>query len=283
MSEETSALQERIGRRGRTRRHEVRLTLGELAERAGVSARFLSDLEAGRANISISRLQDVAVALGLSLTRLIEPSSSGPRAAIARLLEGRDEAELERLLTLLEVNLGRRSPRLIAVMGVRGCGKSTIGAGLAAALSLPFIELDARIEARAGMSLGDIFTLHGEPFFRALQLDCLQQLVSSGERAVVALPGGIVASEQAWALSGSACTRIWLQATAEDLWARVFAQGDTRPMQGREDAMADLRALMRSRRPLYAQAELVADTSGASVDQILRSLVAELDARGLLP
>ena len=126
------------------------------------------------------------------------------------------------------------------------------------------------------MLVADLFTMHGEAYYRALELACFVELVETHQRCVVALPGGIVTSSDAWALLRS-CTTVWLRATAEDYWRRVFSQGDLRPMEGREDAMAELRALMRRRASLYGQADVVIETSGVAIDDVVSSALDALD------
>ena len=275
MTHTPEALTHRIGSRVRLRRKGLGLPVRALAERSGVSARFLADVETGKANISVVKLAAVARALQMPLATLIEPSRSGPRQAIDGLLADCTEDDLERVRDVVELTLQRRRPRVVALLGIRGAGKSTVGQALAAELELPFVELDKRIEAEAGMPIGDIFTLHGEVYYRSLELRCLSAVVTSGTRCVVALPGGVIASEAARSLIRE-CTSIWLRAQPQDYWDRVFAAGDTRPMAGRENAMAELRALVERRAPLYANADLAVDTGGLSparvVDQVLATL-----------
>ncbi len=278
MSDDVNDLQKRIGSRVRQRRMDLGYTLRILAERAGLSARFLSGLEAGRANISIGRLSQLAAALDLPLGTLIRPEQVGVRRAVEELLARCTPEELEGILSVIEIILRRRTPPIIALLGIRGAGKSRVGALLAAELRLPFVELTERVEARAGLPLGDVFTLYGEGRYRALELECFTELIEAGERCVVAMPGGVVSSPEAMTLLAGCCTSVWLRATAEDYWDRVFAQGDTRPMVGRSDPRAELRALIRRRDPLYARADIVVDTSGLDPSQVTRSVLTALDA-----
>ncbi len=273
----------RVGSRVRQHRSRQGTTLKILAETSGLSVRFLSDVESGKANISIGRLAQLAAALDASITSLIQPTGGSSRQAIDQLLADCDEAELVRVRDVIEVTLGKRTPRLIGLLGIRGAGKSTVGGQLARALDLPFIELGARIEARAGMPIGDVFSSHGEPHYRALELECLVALVARGQPCVVALTGGIVGYESAFNVIRESCTSVWLKATARDYWSRVHAQGDTRPMAGRKDAMADLRTLVARRDPLYRQADLVFDTSASTVEETVTALLATLDAAGRRP
>jgi len=260
------------------------LSIKAVAERAGMSSRFLSEVEAGRGNIAIGRLNNLAGALELPMVSLIRPlSAGGARHAIEELLAGCSDDELTQLLGLLEVARGKRVPRVIGLLGVRGSGKSTVGAALADELGISFVELARRIEEQAGMPLGDLFSLHGEAYYRRLEQKCLTDLVTSGEACVAALPGGIVGNADAFQLIRETCYSVWLRARVEDYWERVFAQGDTRPMAGREDAMADLEALVAHRDPLYRQADHIVETSGMPVDEIVNGLLTELDGAKLRP
>ena len=269
MEQHQSKLLGRIGRRVRRRRNQLELTFVDLAARSGLSRRFISDVEAGRANISIIKLQMLADALKMPLDGLLRPVEEGPKFALIRLLESCSDEQAARALDVIEITLGHRRPGIIALLGLRGAGKTSVGSALAKAWGLPFVELAEQIESLAGMPLGDIFTLHGEAYYRRLELRSLSELVVLGQPCVVALPGGIVGSEASRTLIAESCISIWLRAKAEDYWARVFSQGDTRPMRGRHDAMADLRALVKQRDPLYAAADLTVDTSGKALAQVV--------------
>ncbi|MCA9596052.1 MAG: helix-turn-helix domain-containing protein [Myxococcales bacterium] len=225
------------------------LTLHALSERAGVSERFLAQLEAGQGNISVARLCDVAHALGTSA---------------ARLLEG--------------VGEGSAEPGVVALLGLRGAGKSTIGPRLAQALSVPFVELDQLVERAAGMTLGEVFELQGEAFYRRLERETLRRVFADHPRAVIATGGSIVGDAESFDLLRRAATTVWLKAKPEDHMQRVRAQGDERPMRNRDDAMSELRALLRSRTPLYAQADHVVDTSLLGIDGSITALVDALSA-----
>lgn len=218
-------------------------TLRELAERSGVSVRFLVQLEAGRGNISIKRLADLADAFGVT------------------------PADLLREATVLR-------PRVIALLGLRGAGKTTIGRQLARRLRLRFVELDRRIEKAADMSLAEVFSLYGEDHYRRLERDTLARVLAENRSIVLATGGGIVASPDTYAMLKQHATTIWLRATPEDHWHRVVSQGDRRPMADHPQAMADLRALLATREPLYARADRTVDTSGQSVEEIVRALTA---------
>lgn len=267
----------RIGSRARHRRGELGLSIKALAERAGMSPRFLSDVEAGRGNIAVGRLDNLADALEMPVVSLLQPTAGSVRSSIDELLAGCSEAELAPLLSVLEAARGKRVRKVIALLGVRGAGKSTVGRALAKQLGLPFVELVAQIEELAGMPLGELFDLHGTGYYRRLEHRCLTDLLTSGRACVAALPGGIVSRPDAFQLVRETCHSVWLRAEPQDYWERVHAQGDTRPMAGREDAEAELQALIAQRNPLYRQAEHVVETSGIEPDAVVTTLLTKLD------
>ncbi|MGE0707645.1 MAG: shikimate kinase [Planctomycetota bacterium] len=277
----SDAVLARVGARVRARRQGRSWTLRALAEHTGLSPRFLAQLEGGQGNIAIGRLEVVARALGVSLASLVaeEPEGAGELLTQVRdLLTERSPAELRRCLTALRAALERR-PRFVALLGLRGAGKSTLGRRAADALGLELVELDERIEAAAGLSLGEIFALHGEPYYRRLERGCLKSLIEDDRPCVVALSGGVVSNPEAFELVLRHATTVWLRAAPEDHMARVLEQGDRRPMADREDAMAEMRALLEAREPLYRQAELAIDTSAAG-EEALGLLIAALAGAG---
>jgi XRE family aerobic/anaerobic benzoate catabolism transcriptional regulator len=240
----------RVGARVRQARSDRRLTMREVAERSGLSLRFLSQLEAGEANIAIGRLAAVATALGVPLADLVAENGTNGEAK-----------------------------RDVALLGLRGAGKSTIGPRLAERLGAGFVELDERIEEAAGMGVAEIFSLHGEAYYRRIERECLERLLDGASAQVVALSGGIVQNEEAFALARRRCATVWLKARPEDHMKRVLAQGDRRPVANRPDAMAELRAILASREPLYQLADVTVDTSRATVDAAVDALAESLSAR----
>lgn len=229
-----------LGRRARAQRLARGLTLREVAERSGVSSRFLVQLEAGDGNISVRRLADVAAALDTT-----------PSALLAA-----DDA----------------APRIVALLGLRGAGKTTIGRRLAKRRRVPFVELDKRIEQAADLSLGEIFALHGEEYYRRLEREVLQEVLGEARPMVLATGGGLVASPDTFAMLRRSAVTVWLRASPEQHWNRVVRQGDRRPMADHPQAMADLRALLAAREPLYALADHTVDTSSSPVDRVVESV-----------
>ncbi len=226
-----------LGHRVRGLREGHHLTRRALSERSGVSERYLADLESGRGNISVARLAQVARALGLP-TRDLLPAEDGERPAIA-------------------------------LLGLRGAGKSTVGPRLAERLGVPFVELDARVEAEAGLTLRELFDFHGEAYYRRVEREVLEGVLGHPGGAVIATGGGIVTSPEAFELLQRQATTVWLKADPEDHWHRVVDQGDPRPMADNPHAMAELRALLAERAPLYARARYTVDTSVCGVDQVV--------------
>jgi len=232
-----------LGKRVRARRFLNGLSQKRLAERAGLSPRYVSQLESGHGNISIVRLYELTQALGVPLHEMVR-------------LEGRR--------------------RIIALIGLRGAGKSTVGKNVAEKLGRPFVELDALIEEEAGLGLAEIFALHGESYYRRLERDVLSQLVAAERDTVLATGGSLATERPTFELLKESAVTIWLKAKPEQHLERVAAQGDRRPMAGRADPLAELGTLLKDREPLYGEAEIVVDTSALTsqqvADEILRKI-----------
>lgn len=255
------ALLHSLGGAVRAQRTAAGLTLRALATRARVSERFLAQLESGLGNISVARLADVADALGTSLAELLTLGGKGQRAAArAR-------------------GLGPDSRRVIALLGVRGAGKSSIGGRVARRLKIPFVELDALVAREAGMSLSMIFELQGEAYFRRLERQVLRKLVDGAGSCVLATGGALVTDPETFTLLRQRAITVWLRAEAQDHWTRVVAQGDARPMKGRANAMSELKLLLRARRPLYAQAAHKVDTSGIPLERAVERVLDAIKGR----
>ncbi|HYV17734.1 MAG TPA: shikimate kinase [Verrucomicrobiae bacterium] len=253
-SRSEAAILARVGAAVRGARRRRGLTRRAVAARSGLSERFLAQIEAGTGNISLLRLVDLAGALEVPVGALLSPEEDRVTQRAAP------------------------PPPRIALVGLRGAGKSTIGRRLAKRLQAPFVELDARIERAAGMTIGQIFDLNGERHFRRLEREALQSLAAEPGPLVVAAGGGIVTEPETWALLRAAFTTVWLSAAPADHWTRVVAQGDRRPMAGSADAMSELKGLLEARRPLYSQADVTIDTSRLRIGDALLRIVRHLDA-----
>jgi len=275
-----------LGERVRLLRAQRGLTRKGVAQASGVSERHLANLEYGIGNASILILQQVATALDCSLAELVgDMTTSTPDWLMLReLLQGRGDADVRRARVALASLFGNghadpaRSRRL-ALIGLRGAGKSTLGALLADALELPFIELSREIEKIAGCSIREIHDLYGTAAYRRYERRALDETVKAHRAVVIATPGGIVAEPATFNQLLEHCTTIWLQASPEEHMGRVAAQGDTRPMAASREAMEDLRRILAGRAAFYSKADAVLDTSGRSVRQsfaALASLAAEM-------
>ncbi|MGZ3427135.1 MAG: shikimate kinase [Polyangia bacterium] len=282
-----SALLAAVGARVRALRESQGLTQRILAEKSGVSSRFLAQLEAGDGNISLERFDAVARALATSPSALLDPRATvanlggddergKQRAAVTELLDRRSSTELGEVRRWLEARFARRTAPVIALLGLRGAGKSTIGPKLAARLSLRFVELDAAIERAAGLTLSEIFQIHGESYYRRLERETLMALLADGDGMVVATGGSIVNDKETFKLLRRRAVTVWLKARPEDHWNRVIQQGDQRPMAQHPHAMSELRALLSARERLYAEAEHVIDTARLDVDAAVDKLAREL-------
>ncbi|MFO1272306.1 MAG: helix-turn-helix transcriptional regulator [Rubrivivax sp.] len=261
-----------LGERVRSLRSRRGMTRRALALATDVSERHLANLEYGLGNASILILLQVAQALQCSIAELVgDVSTSSPEWLLLReLLEGRDEATLHRVRVAVGEMLGtggahgqgggERSSR-IALIGLRGAGKSTLGAMLAEDLGFPFVELSREIEKFAGCSISEIQALYGQNAYRRYERRALEEAVQIYPEAVIATPGGLVSDPATFNLLLAHCTTVWLQADPEDHMKRVTAQGDTRPMASSREAMEDLKSILAGRAAFYSKAEFRVDTS----------------------
>src|SRR2546423_5794322 len=203
----------RLGERVRALRSEHGMTRRDLAQASGVSERYLAQLEAGRGNMSVLLLRKVGLAMGVPVERLVHEDEYAPRA------------------------------RRIALIGLRGAGKSTLGAKLAQALRIPFVELDREVEKEAGAKLGEVFAMYGQDAFRRFEQRALERVLSQHERAVIAAGGGLVTAPATYQRLQEQCFCVWLKASPEEHMARVIAQGDMRPSKGRSAALDEVKKL----------------------------------------
>lgn len=279
IAREKNALLKNIGLRVRTLRLEGNFTIRDLAERADLSLRFINQLEAGQGNISIAGLARVATALSRSLIELI-PQTNGDhslQAEVWHLIAQCAENDLREFQQWFANRAGHSQPRFIALVGLRGAGKSTVGSKLAKKLKTDFVELDSSIEKSAGMSLGEIFSIHGEAYYRRLELEALQKLFHESKGCVVATGGSIVTESESWNLVKRFCFTVWLRATPREHMTRVLKQGDLRPMKDNPSAMTELKALLARREHLYAEANLKVRTSRKTPAEIVALINKALD------
>jgi XRE family aerobic/anaerobic benzoate catabolism transcriptional regulator len=271
-----------LGMRTRRLRARSGLTRKELAREAQVSERHLANLEAGVGNPSVQILRQVARALNCSAAEMIDlDDESADWLLIRDLLRGRGPEELaaaRRALTDhfgLTGSLDSRNTR-IALVGLRGAGKSTLGRLLADHLQYPFIEVNREVERLAGVRPEEVHSLYGASAYRRYERRALEEVIARNPRAVIATPGGLVSETATFNLVLQNCVTVWLKAAPEEHMNRVLAQGDTRPMAGIRQAMDDLRLILVERSPFYAKADITCDTSGQSVTDSFRRLIADL-------
>jgi XRE family aerobic/anaerobic benzoate catabolism transcriptional regulator len=234
-----------LGDRVRAWRSVHRMTRKALAAASGVSERYLAQLEAGEGNISVLLLRKVARAMGVPVESLVrEERAHGERAA-----------------------------QRVALVGLRGAGKSTLGEKLDQSLGVPFIELDREVEREAGAALGEVFAMYGQDAYRRFERRALERVLAQHERAVIAAGGSLVTDPGTYRLLRERCLCVWLKASPEEHMARVIAQGDMRPFRGRSAALDEIRQLLAGRERLYGRADLTLDTSGKSARSCLSQLI----------
>jgi XRE family transcriptional regulator, aerobic/anaerobic benzoate catabolism transcriptional regulator len=275
-----------LGERVRALRARRGMTRKAVSIAAGVSERHLANLEYGVGNASILVLLDVAQALQCSLAELLgDVTASSPEWLLIReLLEHGDETTLRRVrvvigevlgtggaATAAGVRGGRRSAR-IALIGLRGAGKSTLGKLLAEDLDFPFIELSAEIEKFAGCTVAEIQALYGQNAYRRYERRALEETIQIYGECVIATPGGLVSDPATFNELLSHCTTVWLQAAPEDHMKRVMAQGDLRPMAQSKEAMSDLKGILAGRAAFYSKADYTLDTSAQPLDATFAAL-----------
>jgi len=265
-----------MGRHVREVRERQGMARKALSQNAGVSERYLAQLEAGEGNASILLLRSVARALGMPLTELIEPrGNSVEQRLIRRFLDRLPEHRLEDVVFRLMREFGHEEAarkKRIALIGLRGAGKTTLGAALAKDRRVPFVELDREIEREAGISLSEVFLLYGEAGYRRIERRCLARTLETHPEMVMTVGGGIVSEPETFNLLLQNCMTVWVKAAPDEHMARVVAQGDFRPMQGHAEAMEDLTKILGSREPLYRKADATLDTTGDRPEQSLRKL-----------
>jgi XRE family aerobic/anaerobic benzoate catabolism transcriptional regulator len=230
----------RLGERVRAWRSEHGMTRKALSAASGVSERYLAQLEAGEGNISVLLLRKVARAMSVPVEDLVREDNSPEKS--------------------------------IALIGLRGAGKSTLGAKLAEFMKIPFVELDREVEKEAGAALGEVFAMYGQDAFRRFERRALERVLAQQERAVIATGGSLVTDPATYKLLLERCVCVWLKASPDEHMARVISQGDMRPFKGRSAALEEIRKLLADRDRLYARADVTVDTSGKTLKQALTEL-----------
>lgn len=261
-----------LGARVRELRSLRGMTRKAVAREADVSERHLAQLELGDGNVSIVLLRRIATALNVTLEDLFAPKAPIPdeKRMIGELLERLPLYRLQELLQRLthELTNSEKSRRSrIALIGLRGAGKSTLGAKLSRDLNVPFVELDREIEKDAGMGLAEIFSLYGQAGYRRIEGRTLDRVLKQHPHAVLSIGGGVVSQKDTYDRLLSNCITVWVKANPEDHMARVIAQGDFRVMGDNNEAMDDLRRILEAREPLYRRADIHLETSGEPVDE----------------
>ena len=276
-----------LGERTRALRSRRGLTRRALAKAADVSERHLANVEMGVGNASVQFLRQLAQALDCTLAELVgdETASSPEWLMIREILRGRSEPELVQARSALAglfnapASPAARLQR-IALIGLRGAGKSTLGRMLAEAWNVPFVELNRTIASVAGCSVAEIHSLYGPAAYRRYEKRAMEETIRCFPRAVVATPGGIVSDPATFSLLLANCYTVWVRATPEEHMNRVLAQGDTRPMAGHagnREAMNDLRRILDSRAAFYAKADEVFETSGRTAEQACAALREQIE------
>jgi len=266
----------RLGERVRRWRTEHGVTRKTLAISSGVSERYLAQLEAGQGNISILLLRKVAQAMRVPVDELARENGAAPPElevlfSFAATLPPEKIAAAHRLL---QAQFGAPRKRRVALIGLRGAGKSTLGAKLADTLGVPFVELDREVEREAGSDLGEVFSNYGQEAFRRFERRALERILRQHDRVVIAAGGSLVTDPDNYELLLDHCYCVWLKASPEEHMARVMAQGDLRPFRGRAAALEEIRRLLADRDRLYARADATIDTSASNVRQTFAELKA---------
>ena len=279
-----------LGERVRTLRARRGMTRRAVALAAQVSERHLANLEAGSGNASILILLQVAQALNCSVVELLgDVTTSSPEWLLIReLLGGRNEAQLQRVRTSIAemfADHGDEAARFrrIALVGLRGAGKSTLGKRLADDLGWTFVELSREIEKYAGCNISEIHSLYGANAYRRYEKRALEETVHTYKEVVIATPGGLVSEASTFNETLSTCFTVWLKALPEDHLSRVAAQGDMRPMAGSDEALEDLKRILDGRSAFYAKADMVFDTSAQPLEDSFREFRRQIRGALKLP
>jgi XRE family transcriptional regulator, aerobic/anaerobic benzoate catabolism transcriptional regulator len=275
-----------LGERVRTLRARRGISRKILSSTSDISERYLAQLESGRGNISISLLRQVAFAMDVSLEELVRDGAerSVEHSFLLQHLNELPSDAISKIYALVMGQSDEPSERVnrIALIGLRGAGKSTLGRALARKLDFPFVELVREIEREAGMSINEVFSLSGQASYRRLERQCLENTVNRFEKVVISVGGSLVSEPGTYERLLKQCYTVWLKADPEEHMKRVIGQGDYRPMAGNVQAMDDLRRILADRETLYGKADTIIDTSADSVEDSLQKLLDDSQIRSKL-
>jgi XRE family aerobic/anaerobic benzoate catabolism transcriptional regulator len=272
-----------LGERIRAGRAQHGMVRHSLAKHSGVSQRFLAQLEAGEGNPSIIVLRQVAHAIGMSAPDLVADVEPRPidQALIVQTLNRLSAPELSEVRQMLVARFARKrihKENYVSLIGLRGAGKSTLGAALAGHLNAPFIVLDREVEREYGATIGQILDFHGQSGYLRYERQCLEKILGGHDKAVIEIGGGLATDTEALDLLLETTLTVWVKAAPEEHMQRVIEQGDLRPMAQSKEAMADLRAILKAREPFYRKAALHLNTSKKTPAQSVKALLKLLQA-----
>jgi XRE family aerobic/anaerobic benzoate catabolism transcriptional regulator len=283
---EVAGLLARVGERVRKARERKGIPRRVLSERSGVSPRYLAQLEAGAGNISIGLLQRVATALDHRIEWLVgdEDPWTSDAMRMARLFRVANGDVQKAVMEVLnpEAAKTQRAHR-ICLVGLRGAGKSTLGASAGRVLSVPFLELNREIEEHSGMPVDEVMALYGQEGYRKLESQAVRRVIEAHDTVILAVAGGIVAEPDTYTTLIASFHTIWIKAKPDEHMARVREQGDERPMASANgEAMEQLKSILAAREALYEKAQAQVDTSGKSIEDSLQALLRVIRERGFL-
>lgn len=266
-----------VGSRVRAARSRAGLTRKQLSQACGVSERHLAQVETGKGNISIRLLRQIAAAIQTPVEQLVR--QDGDLEEMSMLIDriGKlDRAEMMELLNQVDQWMIERKSQdklgRIALIGLKGAGKSTIGARSAQQLGVPFIELDDEITRESGLSVEEIFSLYGEQRYRELEFECLKKVITQNQQFILTVAGGIVSNLDTYTELLRSFHTVWLSAAPEEHMGRVMANGDRRAVEGNPDAMDNLKSLLATRQPLYKRAQFQIETSNKDISECCEEL-----------
>lgn len=264
-----------IGERIRALRTSRGMIRKDLSRQSGVSERYIAQIETGKANLSIAMLWKIAHSMGLRVPELFpDGDTQAASAALLAFLARLDPAQQDAALELLKRRYSKAAQQIqgIALIGLRGAGKSSLGQRLAESFEVPFVRLSELIEQQAQMSTAELFSLGGQKAYRRLEKKALDQVLGRGQRIVLETGGSLVTEAEAFRALLKAYYTVWVKASPQEHMNRVLAQGDLRPMADTDEAMEDLKLILRERESGYVQADYILDTAGRSLDDCAREL-----------